>query len=126
MISKAKNSHVDALDKFASTKDVELLSAVLVEFLAESSINKQLAVMKLDQEPLWMDPILAYLKTCELHEDKTKAKILGIKATYYVIYDDKLYRRGYSILILRCVTPSKAYYIMREIYEGICGNHVRG
>ena len=27
---------------------------------------------------------------------------------------------------LKYVTPSKADYIMREIHEGICGNHTRG
>ena len=28
--------------------------------------------------------------------------------------------------LLKCVMPSEADYIMREIYEGICGNHVEG
>ena len=28
--------------------------------------------------------------------------------------------------LLRCVTLSEVNYIMREIYEGICGNNIRG
>ena len=47
-----------------------------------------------------------------------------MKATRYVLYDDKLYKRGYSIPLLKCVPPFEAEYIMREIHEGICGNHV--
>ena len=43
-----------------------------------------------------------------------------------MLYDDKLYIRGYSISLLKCVPPSKAKYIMKKIHEGICGNHVRG
>lgn len=82
--------------------------------------------MELDQEPLWIDPILAYLKASRLLEDKTESKILRIKATRYFIYDDKLYMRGHSMLLLRCVTPLKANYIMREIHEGIYGNHAVG
>ena len=27
--------------------------------------------------------------------------------------------------LLKCVTPSEAEYIMRDIYEGICRNHAR-
>ena len=73
-----------------------------------------------------MDPIIAYLKTGEQPEDKTEARILRLKTTRYVLYDDKLYRRGYFMPLLKCVTHSKVKYITREIHEGICGNHARG
>ena len=115
MIPRAKTYHSDALTKLASTKDAELLDAVSVEFLAEPSINQRPMVMVLDQGPSWMDPIFSYLKLGELLEDKTETKLLRIKAAHCVIYDDKLYKRGYSMSLLRCVTPSKANYIMREI-----------
>ena len=73
-----------------------------------------------------MDPIIAYLKKGELLKNKTKARILRLKATRYVIYDDKLYRRGYSMSLLKCMTPSEVDYIMREIHESICENHYDG
>ena len=79
--------------------------------------------MELEQEPLWMDPILAYLKTCNLPEDKMEVKVLRVIASQYVVYDDKLYMRGYSMPLLRCVTSSNVDYIMREIHGGICGNY---
>ena len=71
-------------------------------------------------------PHMAYLKTGELPEDKTKAIILSVKARSYVIYDDKQCRRGYSVPFLRYITPSEANYIMRGIHKGICENHVGG
>ena len=82
--------------------------------------------MELTQETLWMDPIVMYLKIGEQPEDKIEAQILQLKVARYVLYDDKLYRRGYSISFLKCVTPLEAKYIMREINEGRCGNHARG
>ena len=118
MIPRPKNSHVDTLAKLASTKDAELLNVVSVEFLSKSSINQRLVVM--------VDPILAYLKIDELLEDKMEARILRVKSSRYVIYNDKLYKRGSSMPLLRCVTLFEADYIMREIHESICENHVRG
>ena len=126
VILQSKNANVDALAKLASTKDVELLDAVVMEFLAEPSIRRYPKIMELTQEPSWMDPIIAYLRNGELPKGKTKAHILKLKATCYVLYDYKFYRRGYSMPLLKCIPPSKVEYIMREIHEGICGNHTKG
>ena len=49
-----------------------------------------------------------------------------MKAARYVIYDNKLYRRSYSMLLLKCVILSKVDYIMKEIHEGIYENHIEG
>lgn len=32
--------------------------------------------------------------------------------------------KGYSHPLLRCLTPSEAEYVMQEINEGICGDHL--
>ena len=64
-------------------------------------------MMELEQVPSWMDPIIAYLKNDKLHENKTKTQILKLKATRYVIYDDKLYGRGYSMSLLKWWHPLK-------------------
>ena len=73
-----------------------------------------------------MDLIIAYLRNSELPEGKIEAHILRLKATRYVLYDDKLYRRGCSMPLLKCIPPSEAEYVMRDIHEGICGNHAGG
>ena len=44
--------------------------------------------MELEQEPSWMDPIIAYLKNDELLENKIEARILRLKVARCVIYDD--------------------------------------
>ena len=35
------------------------------------------------------------------------------------------YKRGFSAPILKCVGKEDANYILREVHEGICGNHIR-
>ena len=126
VISRSKNANADALAKLASTKDVKLLNAVLVEFLVEPSIKRQPKIIELVQEPSWMDPIITYLKNGELLEEKTNNRVLRLKAAHYVLYDDKLYRRGYSMPLLKCVPPSEAEYKMREILEDVYRNHAWG
>ena len=73
-----------------------------------------------------MTPIIQYLKYGVLPEDKRKARLLRLKATSYTLYDDQLYKRGFSTPLLKCVDLEKRNYILQEIHEGICGNHAEG
>ena len=73
-----------------------------------------------------MDPIIAYLKNGELLEEMTEARILQLKAARYMLYDDKLYRKGYSMPLLKWILPTEVKNIMCEIDEGTCGNHAGG
>jgi hypothetical protein len=42
----------------------------------------------------------------------------------FVLVDGKLYRRGArSGVLMKCVTTEDGYDILREIHEGVCGNH---
>jgi hypothetical protein len=42
----------------------------------------------------------------------------------FVLVDNKLYRHGArSGVLMKCVTGEDGYDILREIHEGICGNH---
>ena len=36
-----------------------------------------------------------------------------------------LYKRGFSTPILKCMGKEDANYVLREVHEGICGNHIR-
>ena len=112
--------------KLSSTRDSKLLDAVSVEFLVKPSIKPKSEIIELMREPSWMDLIIAYLKNGELPEEKTEAHILQLKAAHYVLYDDKLYRKGYSMPLLECVLMEEAKNIMWEIHEGTCGNHTGG
>ncbi|XP_014492331.1 uncharacterized protein LOC106754782 [Vigna radiata var. radiata] len=44
----------------------------------------------------------------------------------YVIVGEELYRRGYVMSMLKCLSKEESEYIMRELHEGICGRHGGG
>ncbi|MCI24525.1 hypothetical protein A2U01_0045709, partial [Trifolium medium] len=73
-----------------------------------------------------MTPVFHFLSFGEVPEDKKEAAKVKRRACAYVILDGKLYRRGFSIPLLKCVEEGQVEYILNEIHEGINGQHVGG
>ena len=46
------------------------------------------------------------------------------RETRYTILNDTLYKRGFSMPYLKCVNKEEAKYILEEIHEGVCEDHV--
>ena len=63
------------------------------------------------------------MKNGVLPDEKEVARKLKVQATRFVLIKDILYKRGFSRPYLRCLGNEKADYVMREVHEGICGNH---
>ncbi|XP_074346702.1 uncharacterized protein LOC141685507 [Apium graveolens] len=57
---------------------------------------------------------------------QVEARRLRYQAAKYVEYDGVLYKRGFNQPLLRCVDREEGNYILREVHEGICGNHSGG
>jgi len=68
-------------------------------------------------------PIISYLKDGMLPDNKEAARKLKVQATRFMLIKDVLYKMGFSCPYLRCFIPKEANYIMREVHEGVCGNH---
>ena len=66
---------------------------------------------------------MSFLKNGMLSDGKDGTRKLKVQALRFVIIKDVLYKRGFSYLYLKCLGPEEAEYIMREVHEGICGNH---
>ena len=71
----------------------------------------------------WMTPITKYLEDGTLLIDVIEARKLKVRATRFVLMQGILYRRGFSLLYLRYLNKLEAEYVMKEVHEGICGNH---
>ncbi|KAM2658172.1 hypothetical protein EV1_013474 [Malus domestica] len=71
----------------------------------------------------WITPIYRFLAHGTLRNDKVQAKQIRYKATRYLIINDQLYKRCFNLPYLRCLTHVEAKTILREIHEGISGNH---
>ncbi|XP_022883535.1 uncharacterized protein LOC111400352 [Olea europaea var. sylvestris] len=78
------------------------------------------------RHPLWMQPIIAYLKDQSLPASKSEAGKLKRRTAHFVLQEDTLYKRGLASPLLRCVGGEEATYILWETHEGICGNHFGG
>ena len=73
-----------------------------------------------------MQPIKRYLETGEAPDDKKEAKKLKLRSAKFSLIEGVLYRRGYTIPLMRCLAQEEADYVLREIHAGICGSHAGG
>ena len=71
-----------------------------------------------------MTPIVIYLKDGRLQEDKDEARKLRIRVAKYVLIDEVLYKWGFFQPYLRCLALDELNYVLREIHERACGNHL--
>ena len=74
-------------------------------------------------DDIGVQEIVSYLKNGTLLNGKEAARKLKVQASGFVLIKDVLYKRDLSCSYLRCLSPEEANYVMREVYEGIFGNH---
>lgn len=70
-----------------------------------------------------MDSIILYIRNGKFLADKRHARKLNCQAARYSLLNGVFYRRGFTFPLLRCLNHEEADYVLREIYDGICGNH---
>lgn len=71
-----------------------------------------------------MDEIRDFKTKGILPTDRSKAKKLKLKASRFCLIDKEMYRRSFLTPLFKCVGPTDADYILREIHHGICGHHI--
>ena len=72
-----------------------------------------------------MSPIRSSLKDGGLPPNPKEAKKIKKRATRFMMLNDELYKSGFSQPYLRCVEEEEAKYVIEEVHEGICGDHMR-
>jgi len=71
-----------------------------------------------------MQPIIKYL--IAQPEDPIRLdKHLAKKASRFVLLGFDLYKRGYSLPLLKCISKKQVEYVMNEINYDICSFHSR-
>ena len=124
-VPRAENSCANALAKLATASREDLDRLVPVEHLPEPSVNvDNEEVSPVMSEPSWMDPIWDYLVDGILLSNLKEASKLRTRSARFTIRRGTLYKRGFSTPILKCVGKEDANYVLREVHEGICGNHI--
>ena len=119
-----ENECADRLAKAASAEFMNASKQVLSFVQTSSLINNGAQMQEIDVEENWTTPLIAYLRSGILPDGKDAARKLKVRASRFVIIRDVLYKRGFSRPYLRCLSHEEADYVMREVHEGICGNHL--
>ena len=99
---------------------------VHVETIEAHNTEEPRLALSTTLEPSWMDPIYDYLTSSILSMDKFVVHKIIHQASHYVLYDEKLYKRSFTLPLLKCLLSFEVDYTLREVYEGICGNHLGG
>ncbi|GJU73544.1 reverse transcriptase domain-containing protein [Tanacetum coccineum] len=87
-VPRSQNKKADALSKIALTSFTHISKQVLVEILKEKSIQeKEVEAIVEEEGPIWMTPIIEYLKDGTLLGDRKEASKLHIKARQYKLLE---------------------------------------
>ncbi|GKA66021.1 reverse transcriptase domain-containing protein [Tanacetum coccineum] len=123
-VPRSKNKKADALSKIASTSFAHLNKQVLVEELKKKSVNEIEVLAVVEEEgDSWMTLIHEYLTDETLPAERKKARAIKRKSQRFAIINGMLYKKSFLGPWLRCVGPSQANYVLREIHEGSCSMH---
>uniref|UniRef100_A0A2N9FCJ8 Uncharacterized protein n=1 Tax=Fagus sylvatica TaxID=28930 RepID=A0A2N9FCJ8_FAGSY len=118
-VPREQNTEADALAKLASSD--EATDQYIEVQHSPSHLEEEISPINVSNS--WMTPIVNYLEDETLPSDPVEARKLKARSTRFTVIQGVLYKRGFSLPYLRCLDEAEADYVMREVHEGICGNH---
>ncbi|XP_004298151.1 PREDICTED: uncharacterized protein LOC101300244 [Fragaria vesca subsp. vesca] len=121
-IPRKENRHADALARLATGGLGKGRKKARIKVLGKPNISKTISEIFMIEagpgEPTWMNPIIEFMKEGVRPEDRRQARKLQLRCARYTLMNGKLYRRGYNLPNLKCVTEEEGEVIMGEIHEG--------
>ncbi|XP_073120998.1 uncharacterized protein [Henckelia pumila] len=123
LIPRTENTKADHLARLASSVGEPLEPGLKGKELVSQleSLDDLIADVP---EGDWRYGIHKYLTKDELPNDNKKAREIKRRALRFVMVDKILFKRSFSQPLLKCLGPDEANYVLREIHEGCCGNHL--
>nr|GEV12308.1 reverse transcriptase domain-containing protein [Tanacetum cinerariifolium] len=123
-VPQNQNQKAGVLSKLASVAFNHLTKEILVEVLSAKSVEaREVNSIVEEEEDNWMTPIIKCLEEGIWPKDENEARAIQMKISQYVIEEGILFKKSYFALMLRCVGPLQANYIIRGVHEGACGMH---
>ena len=113
----------------ATSSGLGLPQVITVEDLVAPSHDDQFSVRvhSIQVRPSWMDPLVSFLKQGLLPKDRGEVEKIHRKASWYwLLEEQKLYKRSHSEPYLLCVHLEAVKPLLEELYERICGSHTGG
>ena len=122
------NTWADTLARIGSSIDMEIsVAKCLVQEQPEPSIIPTIQVAQVNKDlegSEWARDIIHFLKNGELPDNKKYARKIRVEAVRHTLVGNTLYRRGYTLPLLKCLSELEAKYIINEIHEGLYGSHI--
>ncbi|KAJ9553755.1 hypothetical protein OSB04_017800 [Centaurea solstitialis] len=126
-IPRDLNMQADALANLGSAFHDPFMENIPILHLTIPTIEANNEVQMNEEIYNWSLDVWNYLKHDQLPEDKMEARKTRSKASKYTIFEDQLYRRSTTGLLLRCITSKvQINQILQEMHDGECGNHTGG
>ena len=124
-IPRAENSRTDALEKLATASQEDLSKLTPVE-LPRRAFYRSLwrGSRPIESEPRWMEPIWDYIIDRRLPNDPKEASKIRTRSVKFTNNKGSLYKRGFFTPILKCIAGKDADYVLMEVHECVCGNHI--
>ncbi|XP_075499245.1 uncharacterized protein LOC142537629 [Primulina tabacum] len=119
--TRKENEKTDTLAKMTGTmgswktRDV-VLQVELTPLMSSPKVEQE--------EEDWRTGIINYLKEGKLPDNPREARKLKTKCSHYVMVGEVLYRTSFARPLLRCLSYQEADYVLHEVHEGCCGNHL--
>ncbi|XP_073137716.1 uncharacterized protein [Henckelia pumila] len=127
-IPRVENESADCHAKLSSSlANIDNRKITFLTYGREETDGSNVTILCVDsEEPCWKDEIVDYLMRDNLPANQVEARKLKVRAVRFTIIDGELYKRSFSSPYLKCLTSAKGNYVLREIHEKICGNHLAG
>ncbi|GAA0143759.1 hypothetical protein LIER_04367 [Lithospermum erythrorhizon] len=125
-IPRRENEHADHLSRLATTYYEDIPLRVHIEH-RERSIYEEVRIFptRLGRED-WRSPIVKFLTTGELPEEKVKTQKFQSRSYKFLIFQEELYKVSQLGLLMYCVPKEKVSQTLKEVDEGDYGHHIGG
>ncbi|KAL2542541.1 Transposon Ty3-G Gag-Pol polyprotein [Abeliophyllum distichum] len=116
-------------NKFEWTDEYEVAFRELKELIRKAPLlskpktRERLLIYLVMSEKAVSSVLIRKKGPTQLSVNYDNARNLYRRPTNFVLQDGILYKRRFSLLLLRCVTRDEVDYIMQKIHEGVYGNH---
>ncbi|XP_059446338.1 uncharacterized protein LOC132177877 [Corylus avellana] len=123
-IQREENEKADHLARLGSSTESEVgESEQVIQVQQQPSITEKVFILTIEVAPAWAEEIVGFLERGILPGERKKAVRLKQKAARFTLVNGALFKRGFMLPLLKCVSKEEGNYVLREIHEGVCGSH---
>ncbi|KAL0413262.1 UNVERIFIED_CONTAM: hypothetical protein Sradi_1527900 [Sesamum radiatum] len=120
-IPREENAKADSLSKLASSLEDCRTRHITIHYFLET--RTPLTVQPIIAGEDWRTPIIKWIEEGVLPENRWEAARLKTRATRFIMQEYILYKKSYTLPLLRCLSTEEGIHILQEIHSGCCGAH---